>query len=304
MIIPDYNKKPLRYHTLDHEIADFLEIETIRNADNSVIQSFGEEWKKFSDFKDDDLNKLGSMYFDILPDSILSKDTSLLDVGCGTGRWAKYLSSEVGHIDLLDPSDAIFVAAKGLSKINNVRFSKSSADNIPFPDNSFDMVMSVGVLHHIPDTFLGIQECVKKVKPGGLFYVYLYYNLDNRGFLFRLFFKLGDMIRRTVSRMPDSPKKITCDLLAVFVYMPFILLSRFFCNIGLRKLADKIPLSAYRNKSFYIIRNDSLDRFGTKLEHRFSKSKIKRMMESCGLTNINFSVNAPFWHATGIKKSN
>ena len=43
-----------------------------------------------------------------------------------------------------------------------------------------------------------------------------------------------------------------------------------------------IPLSAYRTKSFYTMRTDSLDRFGTRLEHRFTKEKIEAMMRSMG----------------------
>jgi hypothetical protein len=60
-------------------------------------------------------------------------------------------------------------------------------------------------------------------------------------------------------------------------------------------------LSAYHNKSFFVIRNDALDRFGTPLEQRFSKIEIKQMMEKAGLTNIIFSNNMPYWHAVGQK---
>ena len=50
-----------------------------------------------------------------------------------------------------------------------------------------------------------------------------------------------------------------------------------------------------------MIRNDSLDRFGTPLEQRFTKQQIKEMMEQAGLTEIVFSDNIPFWHAVGKK---
>ena len=46
---------------------------------------------------------------------------------------------------------------------------------------------------------------------------------------------------------------------------------------------------------------DSLDRFGTKLEHRFTKDEIYIMMKNLGLTKIKFSEKSPFWVAVGVK---
>jgi hypothetical protein len=59
------------------------------------------------------------------------------------------------------------------------------------------------------------------------------------------------------------------------------------------------PLAYYRKRSFYTLRTDALDRFGTRLEQRFSKDQIRRMMEDAGLTQIEFSSGAPFWCAVG-----
>ena len=59
------------------------------------------------------------------------------------------------------------------------------------------------------------------------------------------------------------------------------------------------PLSAYRNYGFYVMRTDALDRFGTRLEQRFTKNEIKQMMESSGLKDITFSEKSPFWCAVG-----
>jgi hypothetical protein len=97
-------------------------------------------------------------------------------------------------------------------------------------------------------------------------------------------------------------KKFVCDVLAVVLYMPFVLLCRFLRLIGVpEKVRFHIPLQAYERQSFYIIRNDSLDRFGTPLEQRFTKKQIKEMMERTGLTDIIFSNRIPFWHAVGRK---
>ena len=62
---------------------------------------------------------------------------------------------------------------------------------------------------------------------------------------------------------------------------------------------SNIPLNNYRNRSFYTMRTDALDRFGTKLEQRFSRDQIKAMMEKAGLERIRFSPVEPFWCAVG-----
>jgi hypothetical protein len=70
-------------------------------------------------------------------------------------------------------------------------------------------------------------------------------------------------------------------------------------NMGLKTFAKGLPLSTYHNLSFFIIRNDALDRFGTALEQRFSKSQVETMMQDAGLENVTISPNMPYWHAVG-----
>lgn len=271
------------------------------NIDKKVVSDFGNEWLKFNNFSDKSIKAAAEEYFDILDETIVNKSTYVLDIGCGTGRWTKYLASKAGFIEAIDPSNAIFAADKLLSNVENVRLSKASIDTLPFPDQTFDFAMSVGVLHHIPNTQQALIDCVKKVKKGGYFYVYLYYNLDRRRFIFKTLFLFVDFVRNIISRLPSKFKRFICDIIAVIVYLPLIWLARFFNFLHLKKLADKIPLSAYKNKSFFIIRNDALDRFGTRLEQRFSKVKIEEMMKNSGLTDICVSTGVPYYHAIGRK---
>ncbi len=271
------------------------------NIDTEVVKSFGDEWLKFHEFSDKSIEKLSNEYFDVLNDSILNKQSYVLDIGCGTGRWTKSLAPKAGFIEAIDPSDAIFAADKLLNKIDNVRLSKASVETIPFDDNTFDFAMSIGVLHHIPNTQQAMKDCVRKVKKGGYFYCYLYYNLETRGWWFKTLFGISDLIRKVVSKLPSGLKKFICDILTIVIYMPLILWVRFLVFIGLRSVAKKMPLSAYNDKSFFVIRNDALDRFGTKLEHRFSKAEVLEMMENCGLTDIVISPLMPYYHAIGKK---
>lgn len=268
------------------------------NVDQKTVISFGEEWSKFRTFATNEIEKIGSDYFDLI-----NQDTSkwvVLDVGCGSGRWACYLAPKVRFVEAVDPSLAVWVANEALSFYKNTRVTHASVESLPFEDNTFDLVYSLGVLHHVPDTLSAVQQCFKKVKSGGFFLVYLYYALDNRSAGYRLLFKMSDVARHLISRLPSQLKRLICDLIAVLVYVPFVGLSWLISFFSTR-LANHIPLSYYRKTSFFVMRNDALDRFGTPLEKRFTKIQIEVMLKEAGFVNISFSEREPYWHALAQK---
>ncbi len=298
-----YNQQALSQITvLDNEKINSFVSEKDSNLDKETVNSFGEEWLKFNEFTKEEINIAGNQYFDIINDTVLNKNTVVLDLGCGTGRWTKFIAKKVKLVEAIDPSNAIYSAAKLNREELNVRVSKASVSNIPFSDNTFDFVVCLGVLHHIPNTQQALIDVVTKIKKGGTILLYLYYSLDNRGFLYKLLFKISTLFRLIISKLPQPIKKIKCDFIAIFIYLPFVLTCRFLQFIfGQKDWIKKMPLSYYTDKSFNIIRNDALDRFGTPLEQRFSKQAITNMMQQAGLTNIIFSNNEPYWHVTGIK---
>lgn len=272
------------------------------NIDQQTVSSFGEEWKAFHGFSEADLKRLGDLYFDIVPPEMLNDTMKVVDIGCGSGRFIRYLKGRYAKITGIDPSKAIFAADELIGKDEKVELVQASTDSIPFPDNHFDFGFSLGVLHHIPDTQKALNDCVKKIRPDGHFLLYLYYNLDNKPYYFRIIFYLSNLLRLVISKMPSGLKKAFCSFLAVVIYMPFVLLCRFLKLVGVpKRIRENIPLQGYEQQSFYVIRNDSLDRFGTPLEQRFSRKQIKVMMEQAGLTDILFSEHMPYWHAAGKK---
>lgn len=297
----EFERLPVKVLKTENRDIYIFDIEG-ENIDRKVVDEFGDEWLKFFEHDDDLVKKGGEEYFDILNNEIINPKSYVLDVGCGTGRWTKYLASRVGFIEAVDPSNAIFAADKLLGKTGNVRLSKASIETLPFADETFDFVMSIGVLHHIPNTRQALTDCVKKVKRGGYFFVYLYYNLEGRGFFYKTLFKTSNLVRRIVSQLPGKIKHFVCDILAIIFYMPFILAGRFIKFLGFKDLAKRMPLHGYQNRSLFMIRNDTLDRFGTRLEQRFSAKQIIEMMESAGLADIVISPGIPLYHAVGRKK--
>jgi SAM-dependent methyltransferase len=272
------------------------------NVDLTTVESFGNEWTKFSDFETKEIEVPGQEYFDIVGPTILNKNSVVLDVGCGTGRWTKYIAEKAGFVEAIDPSEAVYSAAGLLKEYNNTRVSVAGVGNIPFDNESFDLVMSLGVLHHVPNTAEAIKDCAKKVKRGGYFLVYLYYSLDTRGGAYKSLFKVSNILRLGISKLPKGIKELVCDFIAFGIYLPFVAVSKALKAIpGLKKVGEKFPLSYYSNKSMHIIRNDALDRFGTPLEQRFSKEQIRQMLMDAGLTDVVFSPNAPYWHAIARK---
>ncbi len=273
------------------------------NVDIKTVEGFGEEWSRFDQtgMTETELNEQFARYFAVFPFESLPVDATGFDLGCGSGRWAKLMTEKVGRLHCIDASaEALAVAKKNLAAAANVEFHNASVAEIPLPDDSMDFGYSLGVLHHIPDTAQGIGSCVRKIKPGAPFLVYLYYAFDNRPAWFRGVWKVSEIFRRAISAMPFGLKKIVTDLIAVTVYFPLAktaaLLEKFGVNV------ESFPLSVYRHHSFYTMRTDALDRFGTRLEQRFTRAQITQMMQAAGLENIRFSDGFPFWCAVGEKK--
>ena len=115
-----------------------------------------------------------------------------------------------------------------------------------------------------------------------------------------MIWKCTDILRRIISKLPFKIKYFLSNIISIIIYFPLARFSFLLEKVGVN--VRNIPLSAYRTKSFYTMRTDSLDRFGTRLEHRFTKEQIEAMMRSTGLEKIIFSDIAPFWCAIGYKK--
>ena len=273
------------------------------NIDKKTVSSFGDEWKRFNQeaLKGDEHSYLFEKYFHIFPWDTLPKNANGFDMGCGSGRWAKLVAPKIGKLSCIDPSiEALSVAKRSLAHLDNIIFLKAGVSDEALPSNSQDFGYSLGVLHHIPDTQTALSKCVDMLKPGAPFLLYLYYKFDNRPIWYVFIWRITDMARRMISIMPSSLKSSLTNIIAMLVYFPLARLALFGEKIGLK--VDRWLLSSYRRTSFYTMRTDSRDRFGTPLEKRFTRSEIKSMMLAAGLNEIHFSENFPFWCAVGKKK--
>ncbi len=277
--------------------------ESQRNVDPLVVRDFGLEWLHFDQSKlsHREREEIFSEYFANFPWRNLHKNAIGFDLGCGTGRWAAMIAPRVAELHCIDPSlNAINIARKNLAAFKNCKFHQAGVDNIPLPDNYADFAYSLGVLHHVPDAFQGIQSCVKKLKPGAPLLLYIYYALENRPTIYKRLWILSDLLRKFIAVLPYPFKYLAGKVIAFLFYWPMARVNSILEKIGIN--VDNYPLSFYRNRSIYVMQTDALDRFGTRLEKRFTKEEIKMMMEEAGLQDIRFNEGPPYWVAVGTKK--
>lgn len=272
------------------------------NVDQTTVASFGDEWSRHRqcDLTSGELEELFDAYFRIFPWEQVSPESVGFDMGVGSGRWAKLVAPKVGTLHAIDASaEALKVARENLADSDNVKFHHATTNEAPLAPASCDFGYSLGVLHHIPDTESAMADCTRLLKPGAPFLVYLYYRFDNRPMWFRGVWQASELARSTLKRLPPGAKNAGTDLLAATVYWPLARSAAAAEKMGAK--VDNFPLAYYRDKSFTTMRTDSRDRFGTPLEQRFTRAEIKGMMERCGLKDIRFSEDAPFWVAVGFK---
>lgn len=103
-------------------------------------------------------------------------------------------------------------------------------------------------------------------------------------------------MRVVISRLPARVKPLVTDVIALLVYWP---LARLGERLGLN--TKNMPLHYYRGASFYTMRTDSRDRFGTSLEQRLTRAEIRAMMTRAGLERIVISEEESYWCAVGTK---
>ena len=273
------------------------------SRDRRTIDGFGFEWSTFdqSGRSVAEMRATFDQYFAVFPWASLPSGSLGFDLGCGTGRWAKFVASRVGRLVCIDASeDALRTAVRLLRETENSWPVLAAAGELPFEDSSMDFGYSLGVLHHVPDPAAGLADAVRVLKPGAPFLIYLYYAFDNRPLWYRYLWMVSDRMRQRISSLRPRTRLRVTEAIAALVYLPLARLARLMEAVGFD--AEGLPLAAYRDRSFYSMRTDALDRFGTRLEKRFSASEVRRLMEDAGLEDIRFSDGPPYWCAVGNRQ--
>lgn len=99
------------------------------------------------------------------------KEQIVLDIGCGAGHGSNLLSNKYKKVYGVDISAEAIEYATTNWKTDQVEFRVGSALDIPFDDNTFDVVAAFEVFEHLSDWELFLKEIKRVLKPGGFVYI-------------------------------------------------------------------------------------------------------------------------------------
>ena len=139
-------------------------------ARHETQERFGYQWTNFSDVFPEFEAHFRRLVYPLTPADFAGK--LLLDAGCGYGRYALCAAKCGAQVVGVDFSEAIY-AAKHVTQSTDVRLVRGDIINPPFQP-VFDIAMSIGVLHHLPDPLQGFKTIAALVKPGGVVVLWLY----------------------------------------------------------------------------------------------------------------------------------
>jgi len=145
--------------------------------ENTTGSLFGELWKDLSSEQFRDSVELFTKRaiannFDL--DWLKGK--TCLDAGCGSGRYSVALAihgaAKITAVDV--SSTGLETARNNAQEFNQIQFQQASVLNLPFPDQSFDLVWCAGVLHHTDNFDKGLSELTRVLKPNGKLFLLVY----------------------------------------------------------------------------------------------------------------------------------
>ena len=266
-----------------------------------LVRRFDEEWRRFAEVGTDEQARLFEQYFDLVPEELLGPGRVAIDAGCGAGRWANEVQRRGSRVIAVDLGLSIELAERNTRQSGRVTCVQADVRHLPIRDSAVDLTYSLGVLHHIADTQAAVLELARVTQSRGTCLVYLYYALEDRPPVYRALFSLVNVVRSRTAALPQPALVMFSTLIAGFVYWPLARLAILLERAGLKSISRALPLSFYGDLSFTTMRNDSLDRFGTRLEKRFTRAEIELLLERAGFTNVRASEGPPKWRLAANK---
>lgn len=182
-------------YPITHGIPDFSR--GYRSADEQhTVEAFGDEWARYDDFA----GYMGSAELFTEFTGLTAADVrgrTVLEVGCGGGRWLRVLAGlGAAQVVGLDFSSAVTQAQRRCADLDNVHVVRGSALEMPFQP-VFDLVVSIGVIHHLDDPVLGLRGIAQVLRPDHVVAMWVYAREGNE-----LYLKLVRPLRWVGPRLP------------------------------------------------------------------------------------------------------
>lgn len=259
-LVSGYGSFLKKHNLLSPEATDMETYDT----DEKIAKGFEFEWQKHSRILPEHEKEFRHVLKGVLPIGEF-EDQVVLDAGCGQGRFSyfahKYGATTVVAFDL---GEQTLLAQKNLKGKENVHIVQASIYNPPFKA-VFDIIFSIGVIHHLPKPEKGFRKLFTLVKEGGklFIWVYGYSSIVPVIQLLRLFtLKLSLNYNR---------------LLGFYFAIPLYTINQFYnlLNvIGLKSVADKIPWHMYHDRGFSNIWTICFDKINSRIAFYYKRSDL------------------------------
>jgi SAM-dependent methyltransferase len=249
---------------------------------------FGYEWGRYSELLPEHEEQFRRWTPHVTPEEW--RDSVVLDVGCGMGRnsyWPlKYGARACVAIDV--DQNSLSSARATLARFPNAEVRNMSVYDIKFI-NHFDIVYSIGVIHHLSDPEAALRNMVGAAKPGGRVLIWVY-GLENNRWIVTIF---NPLRKALFSRLPVG-------LVHHLSLYPAMLLW-----LGLRLGIGRIEyFNLLRGMTFSHLRSIVFDQMLPRIANYWPRAAVKRLMQDAGLTNVDLAwVNQMSWAASGVKPS-
>lgn len=269
-----------------------------RNAreieEERTIADFSEQWSRYpeNDGFYGSAELLGDILGPLLPTTDL-KDRVVLEVGSGTGRVVNMLfTAGVSYVYAVEPAPPAFEALKRNTAAHQERicYLNTRGDELP-PGLKLDFVLSIGVIHHIPDPRNTLRECYRVLKPGGRMIIWVYGKEGNQFYLrFLLTF------RRLTVHMPHWLLAVLCHTLNGLL-SPYIRLCRRF-QLPLQDYAVNVLGRMSCDKRYLVI----YDQLNPTHAAYYTRNETQHLLSDAGFTDIRLYHRRGYsWTAIGVR---
>lgn len=140
---------------------------------------------------------------------------SCLEVGCGRGSISSYFAYNGFDCTLIDYSASVLETARNIFAVNGhkAKFIQGDALDMPFEDNSFDVVVSIGLLEHFQDIQKPLLEQYRVLKPGGMFLGYI---VPQQHFNVQYYFNWINKILAFLTGIFEKEKKVSVPKTGIY----------------------------------------------------------------------------------------
>ena len=240
----------------------------------SYTDSFSFEWAKHSRTQIDDVESMKMFKQKTGFGKRDFENKLVLDAGCGAGRYARIAKLLGATVVAVDMSESVGVARENTKALGNVDIVRADINALPFKDEVFDCLFSIGVLHHTPGTKKAFDCLPRLLKSGGKLAIWVY---PNEGFKARAFNFVTSFHRLITTRMPKQWLYKLCKLAVPLYYlhrMPvfgYLTMAFFPCSMH--------PIAEWRVL-------DTFDWFSPKYQHKHSYKEVAGWFKEQGLVDV------------------